>query len=153
MVVALHATNDLVVLEWLRTIPELVSGGVGVAATLPEPTSWGASGFVQAMTVGGTADLYLHTGRPVVQVDVWAVKPDNTAKPLWNVASVVMQHVILATRDEPTIRRILTLPSGYPEAQVLEVYPLVEPHRVLSDPGGYARFRCDLQFIWREVGE
>lgn len=145
----LVATNDLVAIAWLKSCANVDSAKV--AATLPEDVSaWGVGGFVQAQTVGGTSDLYLHTGRPIVQVDCWAVKPD-TGKPLWNVAALLMQHIILATRDEPTIRRALTLLPGYPQAQVLEVFPLVEPHRVLSDPGGYARFRCDLQFFWREA--
>jgi hypothetical protein len=142
----LRVTGDLVAIAWLKGVPNIDASKV--ASTLPEDTSvWGEIGFVQARVIGGPSDRYLPVGRPIVQVDCWAVKPD-TGKPLWNVANLLAEHIIAATRDEATIRRPLALPAGYPAARVLEVYPLVEPHRVESDPGSYARFRFDLQFHW-----
>jgi hypothetical protein len=145
----LLATSDLVVTAWIKTVTGI--DPTKVACTLPENvTDWGEVGFIQARTVGGSPDIYLPVQRPVVQVDVWAVKP-NTGRPLWNVANVLAMRVLEATRDEANMRRELVLPTGYPRAHVLEAYPLTEPFRVESDPGGYARFRFDLQFHWVAV--
>ncbi len=142
----LLATSDLVVTTWLKTATGLDPSKV--ATTLPENVEdWGEVGFIQARTVGGRPDIDLPVQRPVVQIDVWAVKP-GTGRPLWNVANVLAMRVLEATRDELDMRRELVLPTGYPRAHVLECYPLTEPYRVESDPGGYARFRFDIQFHW-----
>lgn len=146
----LAATSDLVAVAWLAGVDGLDESRV--ATTLPGNVDvWGTRGFAQARTVGGTPDLYLPAGRPVVQVDCWAVKPD-TGRPLWNVAALVAQAIVTACRDEPNVRRLLTLPDGYPQAQVMSAYPLTEPHRIEGDAGSYARFRMDLALHWVEVG-
>lgn len=147
----LRATSDLVAVAWLRGVSGL--DPTKVATTLPEDVAgWGEAGFVQVRAVGGTPDLYLPAGRPVLQVDCWAVKPD-TGRPLWNVAALLAQAIVDGTRDESTMRRPLALPAGYPGAQVMQAYPLVDPHRIEGDPGSYARFRMDLAMHWVEVGQ
>lgn len=149
MTLPLIPTSDLVVIAWLRTCANLDAGQV--ASTLPAlpetGEGWGPAGFVQARTVSGARDIHLPVGRPVVQVDAWAVKT-ATGRPLWNVANLLCEHIIAATRDEATLRRLLTLPDDYPDARVLECYPLVEPHRIEGDAGSFARFQFDLQFHW-----
>lgn len=144
----LRANSDLVAVAWLRGITEL---GNRVATTVPEDNAdWGPSGFVQARTVGGVVDIYLPVKRPVVSVDAWAVKPD-TQRPLWNVAAAACQAVIAATYDEANLRRLLTLPTGYPQARVLEAYPLTEARRIESDAAAYGHYQFDLALHWAEV--
>lgn len=131
----LLATDSLVVLAWLRTIP-----GLGAEAGSRLPATVGNSGFVQARIVGGPTDLDLPVGRPVVQVDCWATLPGS--------AGQLAQRIKAALRDQSRMGRRLALPDGYTPAQVLEAYPLGEPVDDDSDPGLYARLRFDCQFHW-----
>lgn len=148
-----YPNSDLVVQEWLRTAG---LGVAGVASQLPQDNStWGTSGFITTTVVGGTFNPYISVGRPVMQLDVYTIRP-NASKPLWNRASNIMQGLIRAVLDEATLRRALTLtagPADYGRARVLEISSpgyedMPEPRKVFGDPGNYARMTIDLQFHW-----
>lgn len=144
--VVLRATTELVATAWLK-------GVVGdiVASALPrDNATWAASGFVVLATVGGTANLYVPLRSPVVAVDCWAVG-QNSNKPPWNKATWLAEQIQAACYDSANTPRLLTLPTGYPQARVLSAYSEYEPRRVPADPAGYARISCGLTFNWVQV--
>jgi hypothetical protein len=146
MTVALRATTELVAIAWLK-------GVVGdiVATTLPADNStWAASGFVVVATVGGSANRYVPLRSPVVSVDCWAVSPESN-KPPWNKAAYLAELIQAACYDSQGTPRLLTLPTGYPQARVLSAYSEYEPRRVPDDEASYARFNLGLTFNWVEV--
>lgn len=167
MAVPLRPSSQLVVEEWVRTIPDLADNGVAVAAQLPtDINSWATSGFVVVNILLGTRDMYLSMGRPIAQIEAFAVKP-STGKPLWNTAKNIIMAVIAAMEDESTIRRTLTISPGgrdYGQARVLSCYtiheggeprrlyhPLVDNptlNRTKDDPAQYARVVLDTEFHW-----
>lgn len=170
MAVPLRATSQLVVEQWLRTIPDLATNGVGVASQLPQDNaSWAGSGFVVVNILLGTRDMYLSVGRPVAQIEAFAIKP-STGRPLWNTANNLIMAVVAAMEDESTMRRTLTISPGgrnYGQARVLSCYALHEGgeprrlyhplvnnptlNRTKDDPGQYARVVLDTEFHWVTV--
>lgn len=142
----LRATTELVATAWLK-------GVVGdiVAGTLPRDNStWAASGFVVLATVGGTADMYVPLRSPVVSVDCWAVSPSSN-RPPWHKATWLAEQIQAACYESEATPRILTLPTGYPQARVLSAYSTYEARRVPADEAGYARLNLGLTFNWVEL--
>lgn len=147
MTVLLRATPELVAIAWLKSIV-----GDRVATTLPKDNdSWAASGFCTVTTVGGTPNLYVPLREPVTGVDCWAVNPDSQ-KPPWNKAAALAEAIQAACYDHPTIPQRLTLPAGYPQAQVLSAYTVGEHRRIWDDASSYARYSIPgLVIAWTEV--
>jgi hypothetical protein len=67
------------------------------------------------------------------------------------VANNLCSAIIRATRLESTLRRTLTLPSGYPQARLLECQALTEPRRLYGDDASYAHYQFDLYMHWTLV--
>lgn len=142
--------SELVVCEWINTIPEIARTPNPCAMELPQDNStWGASGFITVAVIGGSRDVYLNAGRPVVQIDTWAV---HGSKPLWAKAHNIMSAIIDASfNGQATLRRTLSLATrkaDYGTARVMECYPLGEPKRVPEDESEYAHVTMDMQFHW-----
>lgn len=147
MSLQLRATPELVATAWLKTVV-----GDRVATTLPKDnTSWSASGFCTLATVGGTPNLYVPLREPAIGVDCWAVNPDSQ-KPPWNKAAALAEAIQAACYDHPAIPQRLTLPTGYPQAQVLSAYTTGESRRIHDDASSYARYSIPgLVIAWTEV--
>ncbi|MFI1166563.1 hypothetical protein ACH4UM_23905 [Streptomyces sp. NPDC020801] len=147
MSLLLRATPELVATAWLKTVV-----GDRVATTLPKDnSSWAASGFCTLVTAGGTPNLYVPLREPVIGVDCWAVNPQSQ-KPPWNKAAVLAEAIQAACYDHRAIPRSVTLPAGYPAAQVLSAYTTGEPRRIPDDPSSYARYSIPgLVLAWVEV--
>jgi hypothetical protein len=147
----LRATPELVATAWLKTVV-----GDIVATTLPKPSSdgtlsWETSGFVTLVTAGGTPNLYVPLRDPAIGVDCWAVNPQSQ-KPPWNKAACLAEAIQAACYDHSAISKIVTLPSGYPQAQVKSAYTTGEHRRVPDDPSSYARYSIPgLVIAWTEV--
>ncbi|MEV8033895.1 hypothetical protein [Streptomyces sp. NPDC086182] len=147
MSLRLRPTPELVAEAWLKTVV-----GDRVATTLPKDnSSWAASGFCTLVTAGGTPNLYVPLREPVIGVDCWAVSPQSQ-KPPWNKAAALTEAILAACQDHRAIAQTVTLPTGYPAAQVLGAYVTGDPRRIPDDPSSYARFSIPgLVVTWVEV--
>lgn len=147
MSLQLRATPELVAEAWLKTVV-----GDRVATTLPKDnTSWSASGFVTLVSAGGTPNLYVPLREPAMGVDCWANNP-GSQKPPWNKAAALAEAIQAACYDHPIVPQTLTLPSGYPQAQVLSAYTTGEHRRIHDDASSYARYSIPgLVIAWTEV--
>jgi hypothetical protein len=147
MSLQLRATPELVATAWLRTVV-----GDRVATTLPKDNaSWAASGFCTLVSVGGTPNLYVPLREPVMGVDCWAFNPDSQ-KPPWDKAAMLAEAIAAACQDHAAIPQTVTLPTGYPQAQVLSAYTTGEHRRVPDDPSSYAHYTIPgLVIAWTEV--
>jgi hypothetical protein len=151
----LHATNDLVAVAWLRTLPGLSADGV--ATQLPaDETKWAANGFVVVPAhVGGSPHSNMALRRPVVQVDCWGTVPGSDKLP-WGIPSQLAEQIRAGTYDRTTFGRLLEITAGgvsYPYARVKSARMMTEPRRVWSDAGDYAGFSFDLALQWTSAGE
>ncbi|MER5750622.1 hypothetical protein [Streptomyces sp. NPDC002088] len=148
---ALRATPELVAIAWLKGVV-----GDRVSTTLPKPggdatISWADGGFVTLTTTGGTPNLYVPLRDPVMGVDCWAVNPQSQ-KPPWNKAAALAAAIQAACWDHPAVPQRVTLPDGYPQAQVLSAYTTGDPRRIPDDPSSYARYMIPgLVIAWTEV--
>lgn len=143
----LRATPELVAIAWLKTVV-----GDRVSTTLPKNTAgWEDGGFVTLVSAGGTPNLYVPLRDPVMGVDCWAVNPQSQ-KPPWNKAAALAEAIQAACYDHPAIPQRVTLPTGYPQAQVLSAYTTGEYRRVHDDASSYARYSIPgLVIAWTEV--
>lgn len=147
----LHATPELVATAWLKTVV-----GDRVATTLPKHSpdgthSWTDGGFVTLVVAGGTPNLYVPLREPAFGVDCWAVNPQSQ-KPPWNQAATLAEAIQAACYDHPAIPQRVTLPTGYPAAQVLSAYTTGEHRRITDDASSYARYSIPgLVIAWTEV--
>jgi hypothetical protein len=143
----LRATPELVATAWLKTVV-----GDRVATTLPKDNaSWAASGFCTLVVGGGTPNLYVPLREPAIGVDCWAFN-GGSQKPPWNKAAALAEAIQAACYDHPAIPQRVTLPAGYPQAQVLSAYTTGEHRRVPDDPSSYARYSIPgLVIAWTEV--
>lgn len=147
----LHATTDLVAVEFLRTMPGLTADVV--ATQLPaDESKWAANGAVVVpLRVGGTPHSTIALKRPVVQVDCWATVPGSDKIP-WNIADQLCEQIRFGCLDRTTFNRPLAITAGkltYPGARVLSAKMLTEPRKIWSDAGEYGgySFNLGLQFI------
>lgn len=147
MSLQLRATPELVATAWLKTVV-----GDRVSTTLPKDnTSWAASGFCTLVLAGGTPNIYVPLRDPAMGVDCWAFNAQSQ-KPAWNKAAALAEAIVAACQDHPAIPQTLTLPTGYPAAQVKSAYITGDPRRVPDDPSSYARYSIPgLVIAWTEV--
>jgi hypothetical protein len=151
MSLRLRATPELVATAWLITVV-----GDRVATTLPKPSadgsiSWADDGFVTLVTAGGTPNAYVPLREPVIGVDCWAVNPQSQ-KPPWNKAAALAEAIVAACQDHRAIAQTVTLPGGYPAAQVRSAYVTGDPRRIPDDPSSYAHYSIPgLAISWVEV--
>lgn len=150
--------SELVAVAWIGTVGDMPAGAVSLQ--LPkDPAVWEANGFVtvggpgagpgvgSGGVIGGAPDWYVQTRHPVLSVHTWA-NASGSARPPWGKAATLAEYIVAGCNDEDTIRRTLSLPTGYGSARVNEAYPLTEPRRVPGDMSGYAHFQMDLQLHW-----
>lgn len=153
-VLPLLPTSELVARAWLGSIdgfsPQMV------APQLPaDDTSWAATGFVQAVVVGGSPDIDLPVKKPVLQIDCWATKPGSD-KPKWVMANLLAETIRYATLQRMSMSRLLTITSGlltYPPAVVISAYLMTEIRRIPGDPGDYAHYQFDMAMSWKTANE
>jgi hypothetical protein len=160
----LLATNELVAVAWLGSIPaiEAVGGTQLVATTLPpdagpdgKAAAWTSTGFITVAVVGGSPNAYIPVKQPVFQVDCWATRPGSN-RPPWDRANLLMETIRYATLQRTGFNRVLALSARgvqYPSAVVDSACFLTEPHRDYSDAADYARYIVNLQLIWRTVDD
>lgn len=137
------ATNELVAAAWLRTVP-----GVGNAGhTLPrDVTTWATTGFVQAVTSGGSSSIYLPMHTPAVRIDCWAASA-TSGRPPWGKANALAEAIRTACLNHPAFPVAVTLPGSL-RARVHTAYLLGEPQRVPDDIASCARYTFPLALGW-----
>lgn len=147
MSLQLRATPELVATAWLKTVV-----GDRVSTTLPKDnSSWAASGFCTLVLAGGTPNIYVPLRDPAMGVDCWAFNAQSQ-KPPWNKAAALAEAIVVACQDHPSIPQKVTLPAGYPAAQIKSAYITGDPRRVPDDPSSYARYSIPgLVIAWTEV--
>lgn len=147
-------TQDLVIVGWLKGITALQNG---VATSLPDPSAWPTMGtptgpfFVTTMVVGGESHQELPVDYPVASVDVWAANVGGSTPP-WGRAAQLCEIVRDAARAHASIPRVVTMPTGFVNACVMDVWlPGPPPRRIPSDDAGYAHMSFELGFTWSAV--
>jgi len=151
----LHATNDLVAVAWISSIPGLTADGVSTQLP-PDDTTWAKNGWIVIpATVGGSPHSVMPLRRPVCQVECWAVTPGSGIPP-WGKAADLAEQVRMATYDRHNFGRGLAVSLNgvaYPAARALSAKILTEPHRVYGDQADYAGVSFDIAFQWVQTGE
>jgi hypothetical protein len=147
MSLLLRATPELVATAWLKTVV-----GDRVATTLPKDNAVGRRpGSARSSSRAAPPTCTCRCANPHVGVDCWAVNPQSQ-KPPWNKAAALAEAIQAACYNHPAIPQRLTLPTGYPQAQVLSAYTTGEHRRVPDDPSSYARYSIPgLVIAWTEV--
>lgn len=141
-------TTTLVAVAWLKGVAGISSSQV--ATRLPATSSWTDNSFLTVPEIiGGSPHLELPISRPVVGVHAWAVNP-NGGKPPLNRANRLLELVKIGAWAEGAHRTVV-IGSGYDNARVTAVIPLVEPRRHDNDPSSYAHFSVDVAFHWVRV--
>ena len=137
---------ELLAVAWLKSLDGIPTNGVATA--LPgDPTTWAIDGFVQVTLVGGTPAVHTPLRNPTAQVDCWANNP-NSLKPPWGKAHALLETVVAACYDDGTQQRVFVMPTGFGNARLLTVWPVIEPRRVPGDESGFARVTVDLSMVW-----
>lgn len=148
---------ELVAVAWLKGVTALSNA---VATVLPAPDatgvlSWVSTGFVTVTGTGGSPGLYMGWRESVLQLDVWAAPPVvASGRPPWNKAGKLWQSIYDATLDHANVPRLLTMPAAtppYSDARVKVAQLMGDPERRPSDVASYARYQCDMRFIWNAV--
>ena len=137
-------TNTQVVEAWLKTIDSVPDSLVG--PTLPSDNStWGASGFYQVTTVGGTPNPDLGIKEPVVAISCWAAVAEGSHAPTNRAESYATD-----IRNAAMSARTMRLTIGATTVFLLGVNAVTEPLRVPDVRTNYARSDVQVQ-VWWEV--
>ncbi len=142
-----RATSELVTAAWISSIPGFTAG---TGEQLPDETTWYETGFVTVAVAGGSPDVDMRIGKPVMQIDCWAAAPGSN-KPPWQLANNIAEQIRAAAYDRLHFGRPLTLAVNdvpYPLARAMTVYVLTEPHRVYGDSADLAGYSFDAQVQW-----
>jgi len=154
-----RANSELVAAAYVRTVVSAYDTAVGAVLQGPDEetgrVTWGKAGFVQITGINGSIDPYVPLRRPVVSLDVWAAPPGQSKRPPWNLAFAIAEQIIAATYEtrQHTAHVVVTLPTGYPSARVVEFSALTEPARRPSDPSDYARVGFDVAISWHGLDD
>ncbi len=135
-------TNTQVVEAWLKTIAAIPDALVG--PSLPSDNStWGATGFWQVTTVGGSPHPDLGIKIPVVEVSCWTATPDGNAAPTNRAESLATD-----VRNEAMAARTMRLTIGDKTVFLLGITAISEPLRVPDVRTNYARSMVQVQANW-----
>ena len=148
MTVTIAPPGELVGVAWLATLPGITTGMVGT--TLPtDATAWETTGFLTVTLAGGVPDMYVPIRRPLLQVDVWAVKV-GAQRPPWGRCDQLAQKVIAGCYGQTAAPTRLTVHAGTntATARLCGAWPASEPTRVWGDDSSYARIRVDVRIDW-----
>lgn len=154
-----RANAELVAASYLRALLSAYDTAVG--SVLQEPNeetgllTWAEGGFVQLSTISGTLDIYVPVRHTTLSIDVWAAVAGQSKRAPWGKAFSLAEAIIAATFDTQLheTHAVITLPSGFPAARVIEFSALTEPSRRPSDPADYARVGFDVRLAWHGLGD
>jgi hypothetical protein len=147
-------TAELVGIYWLKGLGEQVNPDL-VGTIVPGPDednnlSWGSSGFIQVMAVGGTPEVHVPLRHSVLSVDTWAANVGRKKAP-WgranNLAEIVVNSVWDLDELSTVYKRPVSLPSAYRDALVLNA-SATEPQRRPSDEANWAHYGFELTLDW-----
>lgn len=149
----LLANAELVCLAWIRDIVSTYDVALGTTLQGPDPAtqvlSWGDTGFVTCLVVGGTPNGTVPLRQPVLSIDCWAANVGKT-RPPWGRANAIAETIVVASRSIQwgDTQRTVTLPSGYPSVLVRDGSALTEPERRPADEANYAHYGFNLSMSW-----
>jgi len=143
--------SELVTLAWCASVLEPYAVASGTTLQGPDPTtkilSWGPTGFVQVIGVGGQPHVHVPLRQPVMSVGCWSANV-NGKRPPWGRANAVAELLVAACQGANDGQRPVTLPLDYGLARVVGVVALSEPKRLPSDQANYAHFGFELAIDW-----
>lgn len=146
-----YLTSDYVGVHWLRSLSQL--SGVDIANEVVDPwvetdggwkPQWTDRSFISIIAVGGGVDPYAPQFTPVYQIDCWARPKNRGSQPPWYAANQLAE-IIRHLQYEVDGSMLVTLPSPYGNARVVDVTVLSEPRRVPLDPNGIAHYTLDAE--------
>lgn len=147
----LHPSNTQVAVAWLRQVL-----GLPAAATLPAVEGWFDTGFVTVPAIaGGNPNPYVPERKPIMQIDTWAAnRATSTAgsvsrKIPLSKANQLADRILLATYEHQA-GTLITLPPGFKDVWIMEVYPVSEVRRIPEPKSSYAHFSVDIALMWIE---
>lgn len=149
-----RANAELVAGAYIRAIVSAYDAAVGATLQGPDPDTgkikWANAGFVQLSNVTGSIDPNVPVRASAVSLDVYATTPTQSKRPPWGQAFSLAELIIAASYDTPAhdTHAVVTLPTGFPAARVLEFSALTEPARRPSDPSDFARVGFDVRIAW-----
>jgi hypothetical protein len=149
----LLATDEVVAVAWLKSVPTL--DGYAIASTLAAETSWSpkTDGFLQVRVspLGLLPHPYFPSHSPRIIVSCWA-RPKK-----WANAAQLAQKVRAATYEATSSREVSIPPitdhgktvAVYPTVRVLAVQTLTEPTRVTGETSeSLARYDVSMFLEW-----
>lgn len=147
-------TGELVAIYWLKDLSELHPDFINTLVPGPDPESnnltWGASGFVQVISVGGTPDVDVPVRHSVISVDTWAANVGRKRAP-WgranNLAEIIVNAVWDLDENDVLYKRPVTTPASHRNALVLNA-EATEPQRRPADESNWAHFGFELSLTW-----
>jgi hypothetical protein len=146
-----HASTFLVAQAWLRQCVEGLSGIV--ASSLPKADTWALTGFVTCgPQFGGVPEMYVPLRRPVIQVDCWAIFPNQTKKRNDGLANDLAERVVNASYEWTGDPVDVTLPPGVKPVHLSMIYPVSEVRWVPDPDPGMAHYAVDMHVGWIEQG-
>jgi hypothetical protein len=149
MTVLLLPNTDLVAVAFLKAILGRTSG---VGTDLPGDNSWTVDGFVQITAgIGGSSSVNVPRISPVVSVKCWARNAGSSRRPPWNQSNNLAEQIRAGCFRAYQAPVKVTLPGGYPAANVRSAYLLTEPRRIPGDDSAFACHQFDMQLHWTAV--
>ena len=147
---ALFPTSELVAKAWILGIPGVPSGAVATA--LPEDRAAWTAGFVQAVALDGSPQLYVKKREIVLDITCWYQPKDGSNKPPWHKAAQLAEKVFDGGYADPLVvqRLLTTLPAAYDNARVLAFMP-GEVEKRGADEAGNAAFGFTAEMHWIAV--
>jgi hypothetical protein len=151
------ATPELVAVAYGKAVLSLAGvPTVPVVTTLPEVSTWQATGAVQVESIVGTGATQGRSSRDnnlrdvVVSYGGWGARP-NSDKPPWGQANGLLEFIReSAFWDWADAALPLDLePAGvYNSVLVQGAIPVTEPRRIPDQDAGRAHYSMDFRLIW-----
>lgn len=146
-------TSELVALGWIRKIVSAYDIGAGTTLQGPDPEtqvlSWGTTGFVTALVVGGSVNGTVPMREPVLSIDCYAVNEKSKSRPPWGRANAMAELIVRSAysfKFNDTQGPVDLGASGL--VRVTDGSVQTEPERRPSDAANYARYGFELSISW-----
>lgn len=145
--------SELVTLAWIKDVVTAYDVATGSTLQGPDPDtqvlSWGKTGFVQAISVGGSINGNTPMRQPVMSIDCYAANVDG-GRPPWGRANSIAETIVRASRSFlwGDTQRAVTLPGTFGRALVRDGSALAEPTRRPADEANFAHYGFELSISW-----
>lgn len=142
-------TAELVAVAYGKAVLGWASNTAPVVTTLPDVSSWSATGALQVAGIVGTTTRDNDLRDVVVSFDAWGARPGSD-KPPWGQANELLEIVRASSFAEGVFPLWLGLtpPGVYSAVQVQAAIPITEPRRLPDPDASRAHYTMDFRLIW-----